>query len=185
MACVSNMDVLRVLVIYPGFWSCGLLTHWAWIPFCDDLGPIFPWNGVITMASLDLLGRSGDVLHRALGAESFRHQVRAQNLANIDTPAYKRQDVEFESYLAAELEKKGGSVGLKTTHARHIGDGKVGATPRIFTDDTSTMRYDGNNVDIDREMVALTETAIRYQTLAEQLTRQIRQLRTVISERVG
>jgi flagellar basal body rod protein FlgB len=47
------------------------------------------------------------------------------------------------------------------------------------------MRVDGSNVDIEQEMVALTETAVRYQVLAEQLTRKLRQLRTVISERVG
>lgn len=135
--------------------------------------------------ALDLLGRSGHILHRALGAESFRYQVRAQNMANVNTPAYKRQDVEFESYLAAEIERKATPVGLKTTHPRHIRGGNGGASPRAFTDQAATMRYDGNNVDVDREMVALTETAIRYQTLAEQLTREIKQLRTVISERVG
>ena len=47
------------------------------------------------------------------------------------------------------------------------------------------MRLDGNNVDIEQEMVALTETAVRYQVLAEQLTSKLRQLRTVISERVS
>ncbi|NMB26163.1 MAG: flagellar basal body rod protein FlgB [Firmicutes bacterium] len=135
--------------------------------------------------TLDLLGKNGNILHRALGAESFRHQVRAQNLANVATPAYKRQDVEFESYLAAEIERKATPVGLKTTHPRHIGGSNGSANPRVFTDRVSAMRHDGNNVDVEREMVALTETAIRYQTLAEQLTREIRQLRTVISERVG
>ncbi|NMB44873.1 MAG: flagellar basal body rod protein FlgB [Firmicutes bacterium] len=137
------------------------------------------------MAGLNLLGRTGNLLHKALSAESLRFQVRAHNYANANTPAYKRQDVDFAAHLTSELERKGNSVTVRKTHARHLGGGGSEATPRIVTDNTSTMRYDGNNVDIEQEMVALTETAVRYQVLAEQLTRQIRQLRTVISERVG
>ncbi|NMB13229.1 MAG: flagellar basal body rod protein FlgB [Firmicutes bacterium] len=136
------------------------------------------------MAGPDLLGKTGNLLHKALSAESLRFQVRAHNYANANTPAYKRQDVEFEAYLANALDTRSGSVGLRMTHPRHLADQGGGATPRIIQDYASTMRYDGNNVDIEREMVALTEVAIRYQVLAEQLTRQIRQLRTVISERV-
>ncbi|NLK07600.1 MAG: flagellar basal body rod protein FlgB [Firmicutes bacterium] len=134
--------------------------------------------------TLNLLSRTGDILHKALGAESFRYQVRSQNMANVDTPGYKRQDVEFERYLAAELQGHEDSVVLKTTHSRHIGKSTKGANPRAVADQISTMRYDGNNVDIEQEMIALEETAIRYQVLAEQLTKEIRQLRTVISERV-
>lgn len=138
----------------------------------------------MVVAGPDLLGKTGNLLHKALSAESLRFQVRAHNYANANTPAYKRQDVEFEAYLANALDTRSGSVGLRMTHPRHLADQGGGATPRIIQDYASTMRYDGNNVDIEREMVALTEAAIRYQVLAEQLTRQIRQLRTVISERV-
>lgn len=133
----------------------------------------------------DFLGKTGNLLHKALSAESLRFQVRAHNYANVNTPGYKRQDVEFEAYLASELDRKGSPGGLRKTHTGHLDGAGMGATPRIRTDNGSVMRYDGNNVDIEREMVALTETAVRYQVLAEQLTRQIRQLRTVISERVG
>ena len=137
------------------------------------------------MVRLDLLGRTGDLLHKSLDAENLRFKVRAHNFANVNTPGYKRQDVEFEAFLAAELDEKSGQVGLHKTHSRHL-DGKAnGSSPRVVTDNASTMRYDGNSVDMEREMVALTETAVRYQVLAEQLTRQIRQLRTAISERVG
>jgi flagellar basal-body rod protein FlgB len=138
------------------------------------------------VADFNLPGKTGDLLHRALDAESLRFQVRAHNLANVNTPAYKRQDVEFEAYLAAELDQRD-TNGLRRTHARHLsGEGNgSGAAPRIVTDRHTTMRVDGSNVDIEQEMVALTETAVRYQVLAEQLTRKLRQLRTVISERVG
>ena len=59
------------------------------------------------MAGFNLLGRTGSLLHRALDAESLRFQVRAHNLANVNTPGYKRQDVEFETYLTAELDRRG------------------------------------------------------------------------------
>lgn len=169
--------------MYPGFGLAG--CHHRPESRFTILRKCLPETGVISMASLELFGKTGDILHRALSAESFRYGVRAQNLANTNTPLYKRQDVEFESLLAAELDRKNGSIALKKTQARHIGSDPAQASPRLITDNVSTMRYDGNNVDIEREIVALTETAIRYQVLAEQLLQQIRQLRTVISERVS
>ncbi len=138
----------------------------------------------MAVAGFNLLGRTGNLLHRALDAESLRFQVRSHNLANVNTPAYKRQDVEFEAYLAAELDRKG-AVELRRTHPRHLEGQESGAAPRIVADNSTSMRLDGNNVDIEQEMVALTETAVRYQVLAEQLTSKLRQLRTVISERVS
>ena len=137
------------------------------------------------MINLEFLGRTGNLLHKSLDAESLRFKVRAHNYANANTPGYKRQDVEFEAYLAGELDRKSGQVGLRKTHTRHLDGTMAGSSPQVVSDNTSTMRYDGNNVDMEQEMVALTETAVRYQVLAEQLTRQIRQLRTAISERVG
>jgi flagellar basal-body rod protein FlgB len=139
----------------------------------------------MVVVRLDLLGRTGNLLHKSLDAESLRFKVRADNFANVNTPGYKRQDVEFETFLAAELDKKSGQMELRKTHTRHLDGKATGSSPRVVTDNASTMRYDGNNVDMEQEMVALTETAVRYQVLAEQLTRQIRQLRTAISERVG
>ncbi len=138
----------------------------------------------MAVAGFNLLGRTGSLLHRALDAESLRFQVRAHNLANVNTPGYKRQDVEFETYLTAELDRRG-SIGMKRTPPRHLTGQNNGAAPRIVTDNRTTMRLDGNNVDIEQEMVALTETAVRYQVLAEQLTGKLRQLRTVISERIS
>ncbi len=138
----------------------------------------------MAVAGLNLLGRVGSLLERAMDAESLRFQVRAHNLANVNTPGYKRQDVEFEAYLAAELNGKG-TIGLRKTRLQHLSGKGSSAAPSIVTDNRTTMRLDGNNVDIEQEMVALTETAVRYQVLAEQLSRKIRELRTVISERVS
>ncbi len=84
----------------------------------------------MAVAGFNLLGKTGSLLHKALDAESLRFQVRSHNLANVNTPAYKRQDVEFEAYLAAELDRKE-AVELRRTHPRHLGGHKNSTAPRI------------------------------------------------------
>lgn len=136
------------------------------------------------MAGIGLLGQTERLLSRALDAESLRHEVYSHNLANINTPGYKRQEVEFKDYLTA-LTGRTEVFPLRRTRPRHIDGRGVGGDSRlrVVVDRHSSMRSDGNNVDIDREMVALTEAATRYQVLAEQLGRRLRQLRTIINNR--
>ena len=93
-----------------------------------------------------------NVLDKAADAAWIRNDAIANNIANVDTPGYKRQDVDFEGELQRAL---GNS---KYTSM----DEKVSAlktrdlTPRTYTDSANfSYRLDGNNVDIDTENVIL------------------------------
>lgn len=112
-----------------------------------------------------------NVLSQALTGLAQRQQAIAGNIANVDTPGYKRQDVNFESQLRAELGLNS-SLPLATTSPLDMSS--AGVAPGLL--DTSgngngsaspAQRNDGNNVDIDYEMTQLSQTTLQYETLTQ------------------
>lgn len=130
--------------------------------------------------------RVDDVLVRSLDAQSLRLQTVAHNLANVNTPGFKRSAVRFESALRRELGRQQQErLPLAVTHPMHLGlDGATRrrAVPEIVTDHTTSMRNDGNNVDPDREMAELARTHLTYQALIRQVSERYRRLRQVIEQ---
>ncbi len=111
---------------------------------------------------------------------SQRQGAISDNIANIDTPGYRRKEVPFE----AELRRSLGTAPaqLAATDPRHItsagtlsGSNGVQATQAL-----ESARMDGNNVDIDQEMVSLAETQMKYQAAANALNTKLGILRNVI-----
>lgn len=117
---------------------------------------------------LDKLFQSKALIHKALDATWKKNEAISDNVANADTPGYKRKDVSFDELLKAAMNKDK-AVNI-LSHPRHIpisstiNDVKL----RIIRDynDTS-MRMDGNNVDIDKEMAELAKNSIMYNALAQ------------------
>lgn len=109
-----------------------------------------------------------------------RQKAISNNIANIDTPGYARQEVNFETELQRQFGR--GSVEMAATDPRHFTGGsqlrdQLGIDPQQLL--TST-RADGNSVDIDQEMVLLTETQMRYQAASQALSKKLGTIRTVI-----
>jgi len=124
-----------------------------------------------------------DVLHKGLAAGWMRNAVIRNNIANVETPGFKASDLEFETLFRRAIEE-GGFVGTRT-HEKHIelGSGNLNnIRPRIYQRRDLSMRYDGNNVDIESENVKLAQNQIQYNTLMEKLNSEIRRLRMAISE---
>jgi len=123
------------------------------------------------------------VLQKALDASWTKNKVISNNIANVDTPGYKKQKVEFESYLTQAIDNK--AVKGMVTNKRHISVG-AGSTSRIkidVTEDNSTsMRLDGNNVDIDTEMADLAKNNIMYNALVEKISSDLGNIRTAIND---
>jgi len=125
---------------------------------------------------------------RALDASLLRQNVIANNIANVDTPNFKRSEVRFESLLQQELSAyKSSFVGFRTD-PRHfiIGKGKSSGDPihaETITDHNSTMNNNGNNVDIDYEMSLMAKNQLAYSTLIQQLNHNIKMTRTAIDGR--
>lgn len=127
--------------------------------------------------------RNFDVLQRGLQAATLRHEVISNNIANVNTPQFKRSSVVFEELLAKELmPEPTGKLEMVRTHDRHLPvplHGKI--TPEIQLEKDDTMRADGNNVDIDREMADLAKNQLYYNALATQMRGYVRRLKDVIS----
>ena len=123
-----------------------------------------------------------DYLERGLSAANLRHEVIADNLANINTPNFKRSEVVFEELLAKEIYgDDGDKLPLVRTHDKHLPVGKFPlAKARVERDDTTTMRADNNNVDIDMEMASLAKNQLYYNALARQLSGHISRIKSVM-----
>ena len=118
-----------------------------------------------------------DVLTRAADASALRNKTIANNIANIDTPHYKRQDVSF----AANLQQA-----LKNSRYKTL-DQKIDSlnTKRlkgvVFTDlEAYSYRLDGNNVDVDTENVYMAENQLMYQGLTKSLASEFEHFKAVL-----
>ena len=120
------------------------------------------------------------LLKSALNASSMRQDTLSNNIANVNTPNYKANRVLFEGQLKKAKSKS--YIGVKGTHKNHISTTDGDIQPRIVKDQATTMRNDGNNVDIDLEMANLAANQILYNTLIQQTNSKISTLRYVIHE---
>ena len=110
------------------------------------------------------------VLTKSMDASALKQKVTSNNIANINTPEYKRQYVDFETRLNEainnDLDLKGK---LYRTNEKHfplnVSIDKI--QPMVKTDNSTSLREDGNNVDLDMELADLAENTIRYNTLTE------------------
>lgn len=109
-------------------------------------------------------------LIKGLDAGALRQRVIANNIANVNTPDFQKSTVAFESILKKALGQE--PVEMLTTNPRHFGasPGLAGLLPEVEVNKTTTMRKDGNNVDIDEEMTNLAANDIQYQATARILS---------------
>lgn len=131
-----------------------------------------------------LFTRTMAILEKGLDAASMRNRVIANNLANIDTPGYKRSEVVFEDELKKAIGKNGGIRGF-ITNEKHIPIGGTGfpdINPSQVVKHDTSMRNDGNNVDIDREMAALAKNTIMFEALSQEIKGEFEKIKTAIIE---
>jgi len=130
-----------------------------------------------------------DILKKALDAASLRHQVLSDNIANVNTPGFKRSDVIFQQELKAALTGSQDTLPLTTTHPGHIQiPSKTpldDVQPRIIMQNDTVSRNDLNNVDIDVEMSKLAENTILYSALAQITKLKLNTLKSAISGGTG
>ena len=122
-------------------------------------------------------------LGRGLAAANLRQEVISNNIANVNTPNFKKSDVIFEDLLAKEIGAEDENpLQLVRTHDRHLPIGHIGgAEAQIQEDGTTTMRVDNNNVDIDVEMATLAKNQLYYNAMTTSLGGYITKLRNVIT----
>jgi len=127
------------------------------------------------------------ILVMGMDAASMRNEVIANNMANSDTPRFKRSEVDFESRLLKALEKQPQPKILTVTHQKHmqvkVNNPLDGFKPEIRTITDTSFRNDGNNVDIDVEMANNTKNSMTYDAINRSMTNEIKKLRLAITGR--
>ena len=127
-----------------------------------------------------------NILKKALDGAMLRHEAIAHNIANVDTPGFKRSDVSFKEQLRA-AQKQSAIPQVVKTHPKHLRVGQLTLNevkPRKYVEKNTTVRNDKNNVDIDREMAELSENAIYYNVLSRLISAQYSGLESVIRGQV-
>lgn len=111
---------------------------------------------------------------KLMDASVLRQEAIAANIANAETPGYKRVDVapDFAAQLRARLES-----GELSTKASSL-------TPALMEDHNArAVRPDGNSVEIERELLEMNRNSVEYDFLTEIVSRNIKQLKMAISGR--
>ena len=125
-------------------------------------------------------------LPRAMEAANIRQEVIAHNLANVNTPNYKKSNLVFEDLLSKELygdEDNQNKLQLARTRDKHLpaADIPFFAIPSIVTEHQTLMRVDHNNVDVDIEMANLAKNQIYFNALATEMAGYVTKLKNVIT----
>jgi len=115
-------------------------------------------------------------IKRAMDVSMLRQKVHSLNIANVSTPGYKRRYVVFEEFLKKEKDE----LKLLTTHPKHISKMDKHVSPRVLIDYSTSMRNDGNNVDIEYEIVEMVKNGLRYQVLSRLMSMNIDRYNTVL-----
>lgn len=117
-----------------------------------------------------------NVLDKAADASWTRNEVIANNIANVDTPGYKRQDINFED----ELKKALGNSRYISMDTKVANLKTTRLDARVVNDYSNfSYRLDGNNVDIDTENVTLAANQLKYQGLTASITSEFTNLSKV------
>lgn len=117
-----------------------------------------------------------NVLQKAAGASWTRNDILANNIANVDTPNFKRKDVQFETYLMSSLS---GGDSLDANIAEVDLDE---LQPTTYVDQSNlSYRLDGNNVDINTESAELAKNQLKYYTLLDSMSQEFSRLKSAMT----
>ncbi len=126
-----------------------------------------------------------DLLTAALDGSSMKHNAISNNLANVNTPGYKKTTINFESELRSIMEDKTSKLNLNKTNKKHMGKEKASLQnfqPDMKINKDISTRRDKNNVNPDIEMIELAKNTIMYNALADRISGKFTKLQSVISE---
>ena len=135
------------------------------------------------MKPITPLDSNMQLLQKVMDLRSANQSIIAANIANAETPGYAVRKFEFENELQQVLHKQGGR--LRTTHSNHIplGASDISSVTGTITEvKDKTGIGDENSVNVDREMISLSENELLYETAAQILKKKLGMLKYAISE---
>ena len=117
-----------------------------------------------------------NTLENSLKYSTTKNKTISNNIANIDTPNYKAQDVSFQSLL----QKATNNLQLKNTNVRHFQKTDDPSSHHIRTKTGTEFNHNGNNVDIDKEMADLAENQIFHRSLIDRMNGKFQTIQNVV-----
>jgi len=132
---------------------------------------------------IDRISRQTGLLERALDACWVKNEVISNNIANAETPGYKK----FKVYFEASLNEKNSEFHIASIHKnpKFLPIGKERALSKdiiVKRDFSTSIRKDGNNVDIDEENAELAKNSLQYNILSNQLSKELSLIKQAINE---
>ncbi|PIP42008.1 flagellar basal body rod protein FlgB [Candidatus Desantisbacteria bacterium CG23_combo_of_CG06-09_8_20_14_all_40_23] len=127
--------------------------------------------------------RTINICNKGLDAAMVRQRVISDNIANVNTPGFKKSHVTYEYYLQQALHEKGKMVNKVTAPGHIVWGGEPDPTrvsAGIVIENDTIYKNDGNNVDINDEMTALSKNTIMYEAITTRVADKFRLLNTVI-----
>jgi len=131
--------------------------------------------------AISILGNEGStysLIKEGISAANVRSKAISNNMANINTKDYKRFNVVFEDNLRGTADS---GMTLKTTNSKHISNSDSQGNITIEKDETTSMRTDGNNVDLDIEKVNQAANTLKYNALVQQANGKLSTMKYVIN----
>lgn len=123
---------------------------------------------------MKLFSNSINLLESSLAYSSRKQKVISNNIANVDTPNFKAQEVSFKT----ELDRA--SLKAKRVDNRHLEFKRGSSNIEVNTRATTSYNHNGNNVDIDKEMADMAENQIYYNVLVDRMNGKFNSLREVL-----
>jgi flagellar basal-body rod protein FlgB len=121
-------------------------------------------------------------LERALDVMSQRQQLVASNIANVDTPHYRTVDIDFDKALSRALDGSSDRLTAKRTQIGHMASHAEPGAPVAREVQGLPVRNDGNNVSLEREMMALRSIRGKYKVAATVARKRFDQIKSALSE---
>ncbi len=108
-----------------------------------------------------------NLVEKALNVRSFYHRILSGNIANVETPNYKEKDIDFYSEIRKQME------------------GTSSIEVKEKTENDGMNSIDGNTVDIEKQMVKMTENSIVFSSLVQVINKKFSMLKYAITEGKG
>lgn len=123
------------------------------------------------------------LLKKNLDFQSERNLLISSNTSNINTPGYKAQDISFQAQLDEVLDSDD-QLNIRATDNKHFGPSKDSIKelqPEVFEEEDAA-RSDGNNVNLDKEMLKLAENQLTYTAAVQLIAKRASTIRAAITE---
>lgn len=124
---------------------------------------------------IDNINKNIDLLQKSLEGLWKRNEIISNNIANAESSDYKAKDLDFEQMLQKYVDKKDSVQPIEASDIRFSILNRTGLS----------IKENGNNVNVETEMVSLSENKMKYDLATEALRNQLELLRTVIEESKG